>query len=153
MSWKRELSVTAVALAVTCQVVSIPAYQQARSRTIWDGVFSQAQAERGKRSYESACGYCHRDDLSGGGGDEPGMAPPELQGASFIGRWAGASVADLLGVIATTMPFQRPKLQSEVYRDIVSYILQVNGAASGESELSDRIDELRAIAIVKQAAN
>ena len=34
--------------------------------TVWDGVYSAAQAARGEKAYMRACGGCHRDDASGG---------------------------------------------------------------------------------------
>ena len=144
--------VVLVVLAIAVSDAATQGHQETLGSTIWDGVFSSAQADRGKRSYESACGYCHRDDLSGGGGDEPGIAPPELTGESFVARWSGASMAALLDLISTTMPYQRPKLQSDVYRDIVSYILRVNGAAPGEYDLPARIEDLRAITILTKPA-
>jgi len=105
------------------------------NRTIWDRVFSEDQANRGKSGYVTACGYCHMDDLSGGGGDEPGLSPPGLAGSVFLERWRDASVAELAGTIAATMPFERPKLELETYVDIVAYLLKVNGAQPGDEQL------------------
>jgi mono/diheme cytochrome c family protein len=35
------------------------------STTVWQGVYSEAQAARGKTEYTTHCASCHRDDLSG----------------------------------------------------------------------------------------
>jgi mono/diheme cytochrome c family protein len=120
----------------------------AQSRTIWDGVFTEEQAKRGKQRYEAACAYCHMDDLSGGGGDEPGLAPPALIGPEFLAAWRDANVAQVVGTIAATMPFERAKLDRQAYVDIVSYLFQTNGFPAGAAELPVAADELKQIAIV-----
>src|SRR5678816_4188887 len=51
-----------------------------RMQTVLDGVYTSAQAMRGKASYEASCASCHRADLSGFSG-------PPLQGALFLDRW------------------------------------------------------------------
>jgi quinoprotein glucose dehydrogenase len=117
-------------------------------RTIWDGVYVKEQADRGRAKYESACAYCHMDNLSGGGGDEPGAAPPSLKGPRFLARWRGQPIADLFGIISETMPKGRPSLVKESYAEIVSFILQVNGAAPGDTELPSEREKLQAITIV-----
>ena len=121
-------------------------------QTIWDGVFSAAQAERGRASYVAACGYCHKDDLSGGGGDEPGQSPPALVGSDFLADWRGASVAALVGTITATMPLERPKLEPQTYVDIAAYMLQMNGAWPGVTELPVDGQKLDAI-VMTEAAN
>jgi quinoprotein glucose dehydrogenase len=117
-------------------------------RTVWDGVFTEEQARRGKSRYESACGYCHMDDLSGGGGDEPGASPPALVGPTFLASWRNASLAELAGTIAATMPFERPKLEVQEYIDIVSYLLQANGMPAGPADLPTDAKQLKEISIV-----
>ncbi len=119
-----------------------------QSRTVWDGVFTGEQAKRGRARYEVACAYCHRDDLSGGGGDEPGPSPPALKGADFLVGWSDSSLAELVGTVAATMPFERPKLEPQAYVDIVSYLLQANGMPAGTTELPAEGDKLKRIAIV-----
>ena len=121
------------------------------NRTIWDGVFSDAQAERGRASYVMACGYCHMDDLSGGGGDEPGLSPPGLAGLGFLARWRDASVAELAGTIVATMPLERPKLEPQTYVDIVAYLLHANGARPGIEELPVDGERLNGIVITASA--
>lgn len=138
-------SMAAAAAAIAVQAQEGP-------RTIWDGVFSAEQAARGRQRYEVSCAYCHRDDLSGGGGDEPGAAPPALTGDDFLAAWANLDVASLIGLTSTTMPYQRPKLDPNTYRDIVSYLLQANGAPAGRAELPTEMDELKRIVIVPKPA-
>jgi cytochrome c5 len=53
-----------IAIAIACSalagVVSTAAGQPRATRTIWEGVYSEAQAARGEKAYKLACGYCHR---------------------------------------------------------------------------------------------
>src|SRR5690242_9362493 len=58
----------------------------AATRTIWDGVFTQAQAERGRDVYRKSCSACHKADLLGE------SAAPALAGAEFVQRWVGSNV-------------------------------------------------------------
>ena len=33
--------------------------------TVWQGVYTEAQAKRGQSEYTTHCANCHRDDLTG----------------------------------------------------------------------------------------
>jgi mono/diheme cytochrome c family protein len=125
---------------------------QAERKTVWDGVFTLDQSKRGKARYETACAYCHRDDLRGGGGDEPGVSPPALAGPEFLASWSDTTLAELVGTVATTMPLERPKLEPQAYVDIVSYLLQANGMPAGNAELPAEGEKLSRIAIVLKSA-
>jgi hypothetical protein len=115
------------------------------SRSAWDGVYTEDQAKRGRTKYVDRCGYCHKDDLSGDGGDEPGTSPPPLAGPLFLESWRSSSLADLFGLIVSTMPKNRPKMEPQSCIDVVSFILQVNGARAGTSELTPEYDKLKDI--------
>ncbi len=139
----------ALARAVVCAVMTAAALAAepaaGQSRTVWDGVYTEAQAERGRKRYRAICGYCHRDDL-GGGGSEAGA--PALRGPFFLNQWQGRPVVDLFVTIGTTMPQQDPdSLRAQVVIDVVSYLLQQNGMPPGETELPPRLDPLRDIVL------
>ncbi len=55
----------------------------AAQRTTRDGVFTAAQADRGKVVYERFCSSCHLEDLSGGVEFEMNIASA-LKGARFL---------------------------------------------------------------------
>ncbi len=59
------------------------------SRSVWDGVYTQEQAERGHSLYNEHCTSCHGDTLAGGE-----VAPP-LAGGDFLANWNGLTVGDL----------------------------------------------------------
>jgi quinoprotein glucose dehydrogenase len=98
---------------------------------VWDGgVYTDAQAERGRASYQQACVACHRDDLRGDN------TAPSLVGESFMFLWGDMEVGELSARIQKVMPPERPgSLPAQTYIDIVTFILQKNGFPAGDAEL------------------
>ena len=52
------------------------------TRTIWDGVFTQAQADRGRDQYRQSCASCHKADLLGESAAPP-LAGPSSHSAGL----------------------------------------------------------------------
>jgi S-disulfanyl-L-cysteine oxidoreductase SoxD len=116
------------------------------SKTIWDGVYSDDQAARGKAQYNTSCSSCHMEDLSGSGQALP------LAGDAFMDVWEGQTMADLLGLVQGTMPQDKPgSLTPEAALDVITYILQYNKYPSGKEELKNDPDALKNILITKKA--
>ncbi|MET0211353.1 MAG: c-type cytochrome [Vicinamibacterales bacterium] len=116
----------------------------AQTKTVWDGVYSEAQAGRGKKSYITNCAACHNEGLQGGD------LAPELKGESFLLRWNDKSMFEFVDRIQKTMPQDAPgSLSAEENGDIVAYILQVNKMAPGSADLSSDGAALKAITITK----
>jgi mono/diheme cytochrome c family protein len=116
-------------------------------RTIWQGVYTEEQAARGRLDYQQSCGQCHSDNLSGGGDGEP-----PLVGVSFMSQWWGHNVDELFGTIAETMPFNSPgRLTGQEYIDVLSYIFKSNDVPAGQVELSINHQELKEIQITQRA--
>jgi len=112
--------------------LAAPAAQSApvAARTIWDGVFTQAQADRGRDQYRKSCASCHKADLLGE------SAAPPLAGPEFSQRWVGSNIDDLVTTIRRSMPQDAPdSLGTPAYVDLVSYLLSVNGSPAGASDL------------------
>jgi mono/diheme cytochrome c family protein len=121
---------------------------QQPQRTVADGVYTQAQAERGKKGYTVFCESCHAADLSGNNSGDSGAPPLKREG--FM---AGSDANGLYTKIAKTMPFDAPgSLQPDEYLDIVAYIFQENGFKPGPSPLTTDADQLRAIRIIRVTA-
>ena len=109
-------------------------------RTVWDGVYTAAQAGRGKAFSGEECARCHSETLGGG------EAAPALAGEAFIARWQ--NVGELFEKIRTTMPTDSPgRLGRQEYADILAYILSVNKFPAGTQELAKDAAELNAIRI------
>jgi S-disulfanyl-L-cysteine oxidoreductase SoxD len=114
-------------------------------KTTWDGVFTAAQAERGKENYLSGrCGGCHKLDLTGDRG-------PALKGEDFIAHWENGSVNTLFDKIRETMPQNSPNdVTEDAKADIVAYLLQSNGFPTGKTELRADAESLGIIDIVRK---
>ena len=98
--------------------------------SVWDGVYTQAQASRGETVYSKECASCHGQGLDGSG-----QAPP-LSGADFKGNWNGQTVDDLFEKVQTSMPGDQPgKLSREQNADILAFVLGNNGFPAGSKEL------------------
>ena len=140
-----DLARAAVCGAMTAAVMTAAEPAAGQTRTVWDGVYTEAQAERGRERYRAICGYCHRDDLSGGGSE---AGAPALRGPFFLNQWRGRPLVDLFVTIGTTMPQQNPdSLRAQVVIDVVSYLLQQNGMPAGDTELPPRLGPLRGIVL------
>jgi mono/diheme cytochrome c family protein len=103
-------------------------------RTVLDGVYTEAQAERGHVAYEDYCsGRCHGSDLNGGN-------PPPLHTAMFLDVWREDYLATLFDFISTRMPkgdrFEESWLREQDYIDILAYILTFNKFPPGAHELT-----------------
>jgi len=57
-------------------------------RTVTEGVYSAAQAERGQEVYRSQCNECHGNALQGGSG-------PPLTGERFSSNWSGRPLLEI----------------------------------------------------------
>jgi hypothetical protein len=114
---------------------------QPSAKSVWDGVFTKQQADRGKEAYGRACTHCHRDDLSG---NEDGA--PALRGAEFSERWKERPLSEFYFVLRETMPQDEPaSLTTQVYVDIISFILSGNNMPAGEKELPSDMEALEQI--------
>ena len=105
--------------------------------TILDGVFTGAQAERGKEAYGLHCSSCHYGDLRGTNG-------PALKGQPFIDNWREDSSRSLFTFMRESMPRNAPaSLSDQTYLDILAYILSVNMYPAGSNELrTDLLDSI-----------
>jgi mono/diheme cytochrome c family protein len=106
----------------------LPAAFAQTSKTVWDGVYTEVQAERGRNIYLASCARCHGDDLAGFGGS--------LDGKRFMEGWGEDTVHSLFNRIQTTMPpGQAGSLEDQAYVDIVSFILSRNDFPVGDVDL------------------
>src|SRR5262245_51737673 len=79
-------------------VVWVTALADAQAtRTVRDGVFTDAQAARGQAAYQKQCASCHGDKLQGSQG-------PPLVAEAFLSHWATQPLSELAGKIRNTMP-------------------------------------------------
>jgi S-disulfanyl-L-cysteine oxidoreductase SoxD len=133
---------------ITVCVFALAAAAQAPKKTIWDGVYTKEQAERGRAAYTETCSYCHGQGLTGGEVD--GEVAPDLKGVYFILRWNG-SLSDLFIKIDDSMPKDDPgSVSSEDTADIIAYLLQSNQAQAGASEIPPDREKVKDILVTKK---
>ena len=121
------------------------------SASVWDGVFTEAQAERGRTAYPGACALCHGRRLNGAPDDPDMAATPALARARFLRTWDGKSLATLFEYTRATMPQDNPgSLTDEEYVDLIAYMLSVGGMPTGEADLRPDPEDLARVAIEQQ---
>jgi mono/diheme cytochrome c family protein len=134
------------------------ATQSYSRRSVWQGVYSQAQAARGKEEYQQTCARCHAANLDGVQdasilGD---FAPRfSIRGTDFMERWREDTGYSLFTFIKMGMPPRTepkppkiPEYSDEQVLDLMAYIFQQNGFPAGNSDMS--VAELRGIRIQEQ---
>src|SRR3954464_2729354 len=92
--------------------------------------YTQAQADRGHKAYDTNCAGCHGTTF-GGSGEVPALA-----GAAFRERWFVGSPAPFMAFISANMPQQnRGSLDPQTYADIAAYLMNHNRVRAGDAEL------------------
>ena len=87
--------------------------------TSMDGIYTLAQAERGKGLFTSLCERCH--------------SVQEFSGRSFDSIWAGVPAAALYARIANTMPFDQPgSLGIPQVTALMAHIFNENDMPAGD---------------------
>jgi mono/diheme cytochrome c family protein len=144
----RRLRLLFVLPAVTMVVIATAGtYTMARQarRTVWDGVYNEDQATRGKQLYVGNCSVCHQEGLQGAD------LAPALKGDGFVQRWSDSSIDDIFTTISSSMPADSPgSLTPPQYIDIVTYLLQQNSFPAGKEEIKADPALLKTITITKK---
>ena len=98
------------------------------ARTVWDGVYTDAQAARGASAFSQSCSNCHTLASQGKG---------PLTGEKFSEAFTQRTVGDLLTYVKTNMPNGNGgSLPASTYNDLVAVILKSNGFPAGTDELA-----------------
>src|SRR5436190_15896111 len=145
----RKPVVFGVVAGLWCAVVAVSSAQQpaAAEKKVWDGVFTSAQAARGKGPFERACARCHNIELAGS------QRGPALKGNVFWSKYDNENLSSLFMFIRDTMPQDGPSLLSdEIKADVLAYIMSVNGMPAGSAELKADLRALDEIKIAKKTA-
>jgi mono/diheme cytochrome c family protein len=137
----------AIQVALVAAVLAKAAQNPPVKQTVWDGVYTDAQATRGGRQYARSCEPCHGADLAG----DPVEEIPALSLDSFMTSWNGKSVKDLFDTLKRSMPRDKPgSLGTGAYVDVVAYLLQANKFPSGPRELPRTPEQLESIQIERR---
>ncbi len=132
---RQTFFVTGTALAVAFGAASVEG--QAPTKTTNSGVYTAAQAERGKKLFEAKCTACH--DTA------------RFTGDTFLDPWDGKPLKDVWDIASGTMPEDNPgSLQQQEYGDILSYFLHLNAFPTGDAELQGNAAAMAMIKIEKK---
>ena len=100
-----------------------PPRQDPVSAAAAGGIFTEAQSDRGRTTFDEVCSECHTTS--------------EFRGRTFQNNWGRRTVYSLYRTVRSTMPDDNPGgLEEQIYLDVVSYILRMNGHGPGSSELA-----------------
>jgi mono/diheme cytochrome c family protein len=123
-----------------CAVVAVrPAAQEIATRkTVREAVYTDAQADRGRKVYDANCVTCHLPDLDGSANPDAGARGAPLVGTRFVQDFGESKVSALLNKMKRDMPSGRPgTLTDQEYLDAVAFLLQRNRFPGGPAELTD----------------
>jgi S-disulfanyl-L-cysteine oxidoreductase SoxD len=131
--------------AVLSAVLLARAAPTASETSTSSGVYTEEQAQRGKKVHAAVCAQCHGLKLDGAGEPDMIQAPP-IAGRALLKKWYGASVASLFAYTKTTMPPTNPaSLTDQEYADAISYMLKLTNMPAGTRELPATTAQLSAI--------
>ena len=106
----------------------------AGANTSSGGWYTPQQAADGALVYARACSMCHGAGLHGAGG-------PALVGKPFWQAYGGKKVSTLWSTVHMQMPMSAPgSVSVKDSIDIMAFLLQQNGVASGATPLDDTVD-------------
>lgn len=114
----RRILIGAALLPVAAAILN----GQTTTRSTHDGVYTAAQAARGKTTFEGRCSGCHE--------------PSRFSGKDFQAEWDGKSLKEIWDIASGTMPEDNPgSLKQQEYGDIIAYFLSLNEFPTGDKEL------------------
>jgi S-disulfanyl-L-cysteine oxidoreductase SoxD len=146
MGTRPPFAIPAVLCTLTLTAVSIQftTLSAQRTRTIWDGIYTDEQAARGRALFMTTCASCHKEDLSGDRG-------PALVGDAFFSRFEADNVRRMFTSVSERMPQDnRGVLKPSQYIDLIAFIFQTNKFPPGALELPPDPAALGAIRIVRK---
>ncbi|MGQ0537717.1 MAG: c-type cytochrome [Gemmatimonadaceae bacterium] len=112
------------------------AQRKPAARSTQAGVYSTAQAARGRDLYALQCRSCH--------------TPESHTGVIFQTWWGGKMLSDLFEYVQERMPKNEPgSLAPQEYADVIAFLLRLNALPAGDGDLSTDLAELRKIRIDK----
>jgi hypothetical protein len=107
--------------------------QVSSDRSIWDGVYTREQAEKGAYAF-GGCEICHGID--------------RFSGPGYIDTWSDNSLGDFFDFLRSAMPRNvHEPLDYQIYADLLAFFLASNQVPEGDQPLPPDIDVLRGIRI------
>ena len=115
--------------------------QDQGTRSVWEGVYTFDQAQKGETAYREQCMRCHGRFLDG-----DTLAPP-LEGSIFMSGWDTVTLDKLYVRISRDMADNNKgkAANAELNAAMLAYLLAYNGFPDGKTELPHTIDKLKQI--------
>ena len=102
------------------------------TRSTLDGVYTEAQAARGRDTFAGMCQSCH--------------SPETHTGPAFLSSWSEQPLSVLFNYLRDMMPQTDPgTLSAREYAQVLAFILQMNGMPPGPRELPADAAALKSI--------
>jgi S-disulfanyl-L-cysteine oxidoreductase SoxD len=137
-------------VSVVAALVTATAVAQDRHTSVWDGVYTDSQADRGLSLYDRHCAGCHGRYLEGVPAAPPDaewLRKPSLSGWEFRRNWNQLSLGDLFERVRISMPQNAiGSLNRQQVADLLAYLLRQNGYPSGRLEMTGEkplLDEIK----------
>ena len=131
------IGVTLLAACATVVWLRADAAQKAAPetpRSTLNGVYTAAQADKGKEIFANICQGCH--------------TTASQSGTAFANRWKWQPLSDLYTFIDEEMPKDDPgSLKPAEEAEVIAYLLKLNGLPAGKEELPGDVDALKKIKI------
>lgn len=113
-------------LLAVCALAGVAGAQDTATSS---GVYTRAQAARGKDVYAGSCRSCH--------------TPQSHTGETFETWWGGKRLSELFTFVSTQMPKNDPgSLAPDDVADVVAYLLEMNALPPGKHALHPHADSL-----------
>jgi len=110
------------------------------TRSVWEGVYTFEQAQRGETYYQQQCMRCHGRFLDG-----DTLAPP-LAGMLFLSAWDEVTLDKLYVRIDRDMADNNAgKQNAEINAAMLAYLLAFNGFPEGKADLPSTAQKLSEI--------
>jgi hypothetical protein len=124
-----ELAVACGGSPMSAQIGSVDTIDRSPSKTIWAGVYVQADADRGEVAFAQRCAGCHGADLRGNGHTGP------IVGQPFFDRWLNRRLSDPVVFIQTVPHTFASLVPTGTTLDIMAFILAKNDVPPGHEHL------------------
>jgi len=127
-------AVTGVLLVLSAVLLAPRASEAQSTKSTTQGVYTLAQAAKGKNVFNGACLGCHTTATH--------------MGPAFETKWFGRPLWELYGYLSNLMPKSAPgTLTEDEYVWVTAYILKLNGMPAGKVELNAEPAWLKAVRI------
>ena len=127
-------------LVLAASLILTIATTAATQKSVRDGVYTAAQAERGEAVFKSRCASCH--------------TPGYFTDDNFYTNYADKPLWQLFDVVSDSMPEDDPgSLKIEQYADVIAFLLKLNKFPAGQSDLPIDKDSLSEILMEKPSGH